>query len=56
MRRAGAGDVGGSVSASVIELRASMRAPRPRPPRINWWALLAVMAVLVGVAVLGGVP
>lgn len=44
------------MSASLVELRASMRAPRPRPPRIDWWALLAVIVGLTVVAVCGGVP
>lgn len=44
------------MSASLLDLRPSMRALRPRGPKVNWWALLAVMAVLVGVAVLGGFP
>lgn len=28
---------------------------RPRPPKIDWWGLLAVMIALTVVAVLGGV-
>ena len=44
------------MSASLVELRAAMRAPGPRRPKVNWWALLAVMVGLTVVAVCGGVP
>jgi len=44
------------MSASVVELRASMRAPRPRGPKVNWWALAAVVLSALAFFVWKGLP
>jgi len=47
---------GAALPMHVLERRAAFRAPRQRPPKVNWWALLALVVAELAILVWKGWP